>query len=259
MEITLRNNLSTEASGSTVINTAMDYGLSSIEQVVSLLCRTVEELQKNVVELKTQKMVDETELSSDILKENGLLPEMETPLPTHNRRGRGHRPLLRHEIEEAIAHSSFGAQQARYLRVSLQTYRKYAKLYGLWNPRPNTKGSKNPRGCNSGKHSIDKILNNECPNISDFLAKKRWIESGRVEPKCNICGYNKARLPDKKIALLLDHKDGDLKNFSEDNLQLLCFNCTFECGRGYIRSGRKTFDVDWIQSKNQDWRILNSQ
>ena len=101
-----------------------------------------------------------------------------------------------------------------------------------------------------GKYPLNKILNNEfkdVPYVGDWMVKDKLIRSGKMLPKCNICGYDKRRITDNKICLLLDHKNGDLRDFTLENFQILCLNCTFECGRGYIHRGKHMFDADWIQ------------
>jgi hypothetical protein len=197
-------------------------------------------------EFETQKIINETQIPIEVLEGSGLLPHK----PLKLKRGRGYRPILQSEIEEAKKHTPFAAQQARYLNVSIPTYRKYAELYGIYEPKPTAKGKRNLFDPNRGRYPLNKILAGEfhdTPAVSDWMVKDKLIRSGLVEIKCNICGYDKRRIMDHKICLLLDHKDGDVRNFKLDNLQLLCLNCTYECGRGYIRRGNHLFDVDWLQ------------
>jgi ribosomal protein L44E len=210
---------------------------------MNVLCHTVSELQEKVHKLETEKILNETQLPREILEENGLLPCK----PKKLKRGRGSRPLLKSEILEAKKQSPFGAVQARWLGVHVTTYRKYAKMYGLYDPHRNEKGKRNLFDPNRGKYPLKDILEGKFPTVSDWMVKDKLIRSGTLKAECSICGYNKRRITDKKICLLLDHKDGDKTNFKIDNLQLLCFNCTFECGRGYIRTGKHIFDADWIQ------------
>jgi len=221
------------------------------ERLVAVLYKKVEEMEKKVHELETKKILDETQLPQEILESNGLLPAP----PKKLKRGRGFRPLLQSEIEEVKKKSPFAAQQARLLGVSFDTYKKYAKLYGIYEPAlPDQTGKVRFFDPEKGKFPLTRILAGEFRDnkaVSDWMVKDKLIRSGTFPPKCNICGYDKRRIVDNKIALLLDHKDGDRRNFALDNLQLLCLNCTFECGRGYIRRGNHTFDADWIQGAEE--------
>jgi len=224
----------------------LDYNTPEDQRLLTVLFRKIENMEQKLHDLETKKIIDETQLSPEMLENSGLLPQK----PTKLKRGRGYRPILQSEIEEAKTHSPFAAGQARWLGINLQTFRKYAKLYGIYEPKPTEKGKRNLFDPNRGKYPLTKILAgefNDMPAISDWRVKDKLIRSGIVLPQCNICGYNKRRIVDNKICLLLDHKDGNIKNYKLDNLQLLCFNCTFECGRGYIRRGNHTFDPDWMQ------------
>lgn len=221
------------------------YAVKGDDRVATLLFKKVEELERKIHELEKKKILDETQLPPEVLEQNGMIPP-----PPKRKRGLGYRPLLRSEIEEVKLKTPFAAQQAKLLGVSITTYKRYAKLYGIYEPKPNEKGKRNLFNPNKGKFHLDKILSGEFyghKSITDWMVKDKLIRSGTFPPKCNICGYDKRRIGDNKICLLLDHKDGDLKNYKLENLQLLCLNCTFECGRGYIRRGNHMFDPDWIQ------------
>lgn len=245
------NNVTPQEVTSEVSASCLDYNLKGDERRIAILYRTVEQLQQKVHKLENEKILDETQLPQEILEANGLLPNK----PTKLKRGRGYRPLLASEIQEAKKHSPFAAAQARWMGISLATFKKYAKLYGIYEPKPNEKGKRNMHDPQRGKYPLSKILAGEFkdnPAVTDWMVKDKVIRSGTFPPKCNICDYDKRRPGDNKICLLLDHKDGDKTNFKLENLQLLCLNCTYECGRGYIRRGNHMFDPDWIQGAQID-------
>jgi len=227
----------------------LDFDVRGDDRLISILYRKVESMEDEIHELKTKKIIDDTQFPIEVLESNGLLPHKARKL----KRGSGYRPLLQSEIEEAKKHSPFAAGQARWMGVSISTYRKYSELYGIYEPKPNHKGKKQPHDPHRGKFPLVKILEgelNDNPSVSDWMVRDKIIRSGTFPARCNICGYNKRRIVDRKISLLLDHKDGNKGNFKRENLQLLCFNCTFECGRGYIRRGNHMFDPDWIEGAN---------
>lgn len=230
----------------------LNYDTTGDDRHMATLYRKVEALESKLHLLETKKIIDECQFPQEVLESNGLLPQR----PKKTKRGKGYRPILQGEIEEAKKHAMSAMAQARWLGVHLTTYRKYAKMYGIYDPKPNQKGRHRKFDPTRGKYPLVKILQGEYngnPSISEWMVKRKLIMSGTVLPKCNICGYDKRRVGDNKICLLLDHKDGNLENFKGDNLQLLCLNCTFECGRGYIRRGKHLFDPDWMQGaeKNQ--------
>ena len=60
--------------------------------------------------------------------------------------------------------------------------------------------------------------------------------------KCQLCGWGEVNKYTNLVPLELHHIDGDYKNNSEDNLQLLCPNChsLTESYKSHNREGRKT-------------------
>jgi hypothetical protein len=222
---------------------SLSHSIVGNDRIVAVLYKKVEEMEKKIYDIETKKILDETQLPVELLEQNGLLPQRRTKLKC----GSGYRPLLQSEIEEAKTHSVFAAAQARYLGVSHETYKKYAKMYGIYEPRPNEKGKRNLYSPSRGKYPLERILSGEFngnPAVTNWMVRDKVIRGNIFPPKCNICGYDKRRIGDNKICILLDHKDGNTSNFIKDNLQLLCLNCTFECGRGYIRRGNHMYDLD---------------
>jgi hypothetical protein len=150
--------------------------------------------------------------------------------PNVNKGGRPpHSPILRVEIEEAQRHTNSNAAAARYLDVDYRIYKRYAELYGLFESHMNETGKGVDKGFSKSPKSVPlrKILNNEYPDYSRAKLKHRLIARKKLEEKCNLCGFNEQRITDKKIPLILAHKDGNQKNFNLDNLELLCYNCMF--------------------------------
>jgi len=226
------------------VTSSLTYETKGENRLVTVLYKKVEQIERELYDLKVKKILDETQLPLELLAHNNLLPS----IPRRLKRGRGYRPILRSEIEEAKKYSIFGSQQAKFLGVKLPTYRKYAKLHGLWEPQPHAKGRDQQHNPNIGKYPLPRILTGEFdgnPAVSDWMVKRKLLRSGTFPECCNICGYNKRRITDKYVSLIVDHKDGDKSNFKLENLRLLCWNCTIECGRGYLRRGFHTFDPDW--------------
>jgi hypothetical protein len=142
------------------------------------------------------------------------------------------------------------------LGVTYATYKKYARLYGVHNliNFPPPKGIR-PIGCltnpNKGRYPIDEILQNKWPDFPIHRLKDKLIRSGKKESCCEQCGFKERRITDGKIPLLLNFEDDNHKNHSFENLRILCYNCTFTSGRGYITKGHKIFDPDTLQDSKK--------
>lgn len=218
------------------------------DRLYTILFKRIEELTQDVYELKTQKILDETKMPPELLEQSGLLP----PKPNKLRRGHGARPLLRSEIEEAIKQSPFCTDQAKWLGVHVNTYRRYAVRHGLWNPQPHHKGCKKPWNPEKGKYPLSKILAGEMNNnvrVTDWMVRGKLLFAKTFPAECAVCGYNKTHMITKEPILLLDHLDGDVHNYKKENLRFLCWNCTIECARGYIRRGIGKIDPGFLTSQ----------
>lgn len=221
----------------------LSYETKGDERVIAILTKKVEEMERELHDLKVKKILDETQLPQELLHENNLIPHP----PRKLKCGKGYRPILRSEIEEAKKHSIFGAGQARWLGIAVTTYKKYAKLYGLWEPRPDSKGKTRTPDPNSGMYPLSRILNGDFNGhkaMNDWKVRKKLFRNKTLPMECSQCGYNKTKLGGEWPILLLDHIDGDKNNFKLENLRFLCWNCTVECGRGYLRRGFHSFDPD---------------
>ena len=92
---------------------------------------------------------------------------------------------------------------------------------------------------------------------------------GLLKEECYRCGYHERRALDGKMPLILVHKDGSNSNWHLDNLELICYNCSFQRGPDSLiteemvekaedfraRSGPKiedTFQLDPWQQKYLD-------
>ena len=144
-------------------------------------------------------------------------------------------PLLQAQIEAAMSSTNSNAEAARYLRVSYDTYKKYAKLYKdsdgivLFEKHKNQQGkgiSKLNKG-EGAKYPLSEILEGKHPSYPPSRLKRRVIRECILEEKCSSCGFEERRITDLSVPLLLDHKDGDTTNHKRDNLRLICYNCFY--------------------------------
>lgn len=137
--------------------------------------------------------------------------------------------ITEHQIKEVQKKARSAAECARLLGVSYNTYKKYAKRYGLFENLKNPSGVGISKAYNvsSGKYALDDLIQGEYPDYPVWKLKKRLINAGYLEEKCANCGFEERRITDYKVPLKLEFIDGDRKNHRYENLQLLCLNCSF--------------------------------
>jgi 5-methylcytosine-specific restriction endonuclease McrA len=88
---------------------------------------------------------------------------------------------------------------------------------------------------------LDDVLNGKYPNYPVWKLKKRLLLNSYMEEKCNNCGFCERRVTDHRVPLILDFLDGNRKNFTYDNLRMLCFNCSFLIN-GNLTGPRKEYE-----------------
>ena len=155
------------------------------------------------------------------------------------RPGEGRPPIniSESEIRYAMANTKSAAAAARFLNVSYESFRKYARQYidsatgkSLFDLHKNASGKgikKAPTLRMNGKYGLNDILDGKHPNYNKKKLKDRLLRSGLFEEKCNCCGFDERRVSDYTVPLRLDWIDGDKTNHHRDNLQLLCLNCYY--------------------------------
>lgn len=145
-----------------------------------------------------------------------------------SKRGLGANPLLESEILEAQENSRSAAEAARVLGVSYNTYKKYAKQYGIFENLINPDGIGIPKGVKgSNMAKIEDILEGKHPNYPLWKLKKRLLLGGYFLEECAVCGFNERRLTDHRVPLIMDFLDGDTHNHKHENIRMLCYNCHF--------------------------------
>jgi len=120
-------------------------------------------------------------------------------------------------------------EAARWMSVSYNTYKKWAKYYGVFEQHLNQEGVGVKKGWGVPyKVPLDGILKGERQppqRWSHKILKSRLIDEGYLYEECSSCGYNEINLKTEKVCLAIDFTDGNHKNFNIDNLRLLCPNC----------------------------------
>lgn len=138
-----------------------------------------------------------------------------------------HRPLLESEIKVAQDESHSAAEAARKLNVSYNTYKKYAKLYGIMERCKCVDATGLPKVHNPyrGKYPLEETLLGMHPGYPPHRLRKKLFAANLKQQVCEVCGYCEPRVTDGKIPLVLAFKDGDRSNHLLENLEIVCYNC----------------------------------
>ena len=133
------------------------------------------------------------------------------------------------DIRYAIANTKSNAEAARFLKVSFTTWKKYAKMYGIFEIDYNPLNVPIERRLKLtvGKYPLSEILQGMHPNYPIYKLKRRLIKNDVFPEQCSCCGFEEVRVTDGKAPLLLDFFDGNWQNHKLDNLRFLCYNCFF--------------------------------
>jgi len=141
------------------------------------------------------------------------------------------KPLSKEMIVAAQANTKSNMAAARYLHVSYQHYKRYAKMYKLFDDHKNQSGKGIPKFL-KGKGKEPALLDIiegrvSAAHFSPAKIKYRLIEAGYLSEQCSMCGFQERRVLDYKMPLLLHFKDNNKSNYSQDNIELLCYNHYF--------------------------------
>lgn len=209
---------------------------TDIERVIIKMSKDIEYLKEKVYALESDTLVEQFKMSPADVQGQFM-----TDPPNKVGTAQGYRPLLESEIRDAVEHCTCMSGAARYLKVSLKTFRKYATRYNLYKPdRSGTGAKKRQFDVNKGKYPLNKILVGEVSHPSPWKLKALLFRSGQKQTCCERCHWKEARI-DGVQPLVINFVDGDSKNQRLENLKIYCHNCTFIL-RGYIRRGIAVFD-----------------
>lgn len=167
----------------------------------------------------------------------------------------------------AMQNSKSNRGAARFLRCSFNHYKKFARTYindegvTLWEAHKNASGKGIPKFIsNKGKQAPLKDLIEGRLAIESFepaKIKQRLIFEGYLKEQCNCCGFNEHRLVDQKVPLILHFKDRNKKNYELDNIELMCYNCSFLYSVSPITDKQVIAMEDYVdkQGGEPDWEV----
>ena len=141
------------------------------------------------------------------------------------------KPLSKEMMVAAQANTKSNMAAARYLHVSYQHYKRYAKMYKLFETHKNQSGKGIPKFL-KGKGKEPALLDIiegrvSAAHFTPAKIKYRLIEAGYLLEQCSMCGFQERRVLDYKMPLLLHFKDNNKSNYSRENIELLCYNHFF--------------------------------
>lgn len=122
---------------------------------------------------------------------------------------------------EVCNNSQTMAQASKELGIHFNTFVRYAKKFGCYNPNQGGKGT-HKKG-NGNKFDLQDVLDGKHPEYNTYKLKNRLIKEAIKENKCECCGITEWN--GKPISLELHHIDGNRFNHRLENLILLCPNC----------------------------------
>jgi hypothetical protein len=175
--------------------------------------------------------------------------------------------LTKEDILRAMKMTRSNLAAARYLHVSYNHYKKYAKMYKndegvtLLEVHKNQSGTGIPKFALKGSSKIPlmDLLEGRVP-IEHFKAKEikeRLIFEGMIEEKCAKCGFSERRIKDTKVPVILNFIDGNKKNWHLDNLEFLCYNCSFLYAASPIEEKQAEAMEDYVKTRDDepDWEL----
>ena len=197
-----------------------------------------------------------------VLRDKGVnIPHLEKEFadqiyPSRGGRSKKNKPIVESEIKEALEKSTSARKAAKRLGVSYQTFKTYAKKYGVhktpgWPPTKKNFVNRVLVDPNKGKYPIQDVLDGKYPNFPVHRLKDKLVRSNIKKAECEQCGFHERRITDGKLPLLVNFEDGNKHNHALVNLKLLCYNCTFTSGKGYISRGPKILDPDILQDSKK--------
>ena len=156
---------------------------------------------------------------------------------------------------------------ARYLHISYNHYKKYAKMYKneegitLLQAHMNQAGEGIPKFAIAGIDNVPlmDVLEGRVP-IEHFDPRKikaRLLSEGKLVEVCAKCGFAERRVTDQKIPVILNFKDGNKKNWHLDNLEFLCYNHAFLYATSPITDKQVEAQEDYLDRNVEeiDWEL----
>jgi hypothetical protein len=181
--------------------------------------------------------------------------------------GRPSKILTKEDIIRAQNVTRSNMAAARYLHVSYNHYKKYAKMFktddgtSLLEHHMNQSGEGIPKFAIAGIDNVPlmDVLEGRVP-IEHFDPRKikaRLLSEAKLVEVCDRCNFAERRVTDQKIPVILNFKDGNKKNWHLDNLEFLCYNCSFLYAASPIEEKQAEAMEDYVKTRSDepDWEL----
>lgn len=122
------------------------------------------------------------------------------------------------EIRKWISENESNSEIARRLNCKVDTLKSYYLKMGI-----DYKGNQGSKGKKTDPKRKDALEIIESPSVSNSRKRRRLIEDGYKEDKCERCGLSEWM--GMKIPLELHHRDFNHYNNELSNLMIVCSNC----------------------------------
>lgn len=184
--------------------------------------------------------------------------------------GRPVKILTKEDILRAQKVTRSNMSAARYLHVSYNHYKKYAKMYKndegvtLLEAHMNQSGEGIPK-YNAGNEKdipLNDLLEGRVP-IEHFDPRKvraRIVSEAKMVEVCNKCNFSERRVTDLKVPVILTFKDGNKKNWRLENLEFLCYNCSFLYAKSPVSISQAEAMEDYSKTEQEpEWEMEDWQ
>ena len=181
--------------------------------------------------------------------------------------GRPSKILTKEDILRAQKATRSNMAAARYLHVSYTHYKKYAKMYKnndgitLLEAHKNQAGEGIPKFAVAGIDNIPlmDVLEGRVP-IEHFDPRKikaRLLSEGKLVEMCSRCNFAERRVTDQKIPVILNFIDGNKKNWNLNNLEFLCYNCSYLYAASPIEEKQAEAMEDYVKTRDEEpnWEL----
>jgi len=188
--------------------------------------------------------------------------------------GRPAKILTKEDILRAQKVTRSNMAASRFLHVSYNHYKKYAKMYKndegvtLLEAHMNQSGEGIPKYTAEKEIPLDDLLNGLVPieHFDPRKVKARIVSEAKMVEVCNKCNFSERRVTDQKVPVILNFKDGNKKNWRLENLEFLCYNCSFLYAASPISENQAEAMEDFGRQEEEptweldDWQLehLNS-
>lgn len=157
--------------------------------------------------------------------------------------------LTEAQCRYAIANTTSNAEAAKWLHISYETWRKYAKMYideatgislfelhksrGVNSDLPSKRKTRVVKRPGKGFQpaALADLFSGKYPNYPRARLQERLIREGLKAERCERCGYQERRVSDWQAPIRIHFRDGNRKNYELSNIEFVCLNCQFLIGQ----------------------------